>query len=169
MTSKEYYEKNKEKWSAYYKARRQRKPLYSTWHSMLVRTGIRVGAKDHDRRIYIDREISICDSWLNYREFESWALAHGWKEGLQIDRIDNDKGYDPSNCRFVTPKENSRNRRNCHKIQIGDKQVKFIELYEEYDGVKPPYKIAEGRLKLGWDWVRAITTPVINKPQGRNP
>lgn len=158
---KRYYATHKEKWDKYYSAKKQSKPLYAVWHGILVRTGVRVGAKESDVRTYQDRQIGICDSWLNYREFETWALSNGWKSGLQIDRIDNNKGYDPSNCRFVTAKENCRNRRSCHKIQVGDRQINFIELYEQYDGTKPPYKIAENRLRKGWNWVRAITTPVI--------
>jgi len=62
---------------------------------------------------YGGRGIKICDEWLNDREsFLSWCIDSGYKSNLTIDRIDNDKGYSPENCRWVTIKDNSRNRSN---------------------------------------------------------
>lgn len=61
---------------------------------------------------YGGRGITMCPKWLNNKKaFIQWALTHGFKEELQIDRIDNNKGYSPENCRFVTSKQQSRNRR----------------------------------------------------------
>ncbi len=58
------------------------------------------------------RGIKVCYEWLNNRKrFMSWALSNGYENGLQIDRIDNDKGYSPNNCRWVTRQENCKNRR----------------------------------------------------------
>lgn len=75
-----------------------KKRVYSTWHKRY---------KD-----YGGRGITICDEWKNsYENFYRWALANGWQKGLQIDRIDNDGNYEPSNCRWVTNKENCQNRR----------------------------------------------------------
>ena len=61
---------------------------------------------------YKKRNIHVCDEWQVSQNFIDWALDNGYKEGLQIDRIDNDKGYYPGNCRFVTPKQNANNRSN---------------------------------------------------------
>ena len=47
-----------------------------------------------------------------------WALDNGYKDNLQIDRIDGDGNYEPVNCRFVTQKENSRNRKGCIKMSM---------------------------------------------------
>ena len=60
---------------------------------------------------YGGRGISICDEWRESPvAFCEWALANGWSADLQIDRIDNEGNYEPSNCRFVTHAENQRNR-----------------------------------------------------------
>jgi hypothetical protein len=61
---------------------------------------------------YGGRGINICDEWLhNRKSFFDWAFVNGFKAGLTIDRIDNNKGYEPDNCRFATMKEQSKNKR----------------------------------------------------------
>ena len=50
--------------------------------------------------------------------FRAWALANGYAEDLTIDRIDNDRGYDPGNCRWVTLLENNRNRPSHNKLSV---------------------------------------------------
>ena len=59
---------------------------------------------------YGGRGIKVCDEWLHDRNsFFEWAMKNGYKEGLQIDRINNDGNYEPSNCRWVTQIENCNN------------------------------------------------------------
>lgn len=60
---------------------------------------------------YGARGIFVCDEWHDSRAFVEWALSHGYEEGMQLDRIDNDGPYSPENCRWVTPKQNCRNTR----------------------------------------------------------
>lgn len=63
---------------------------------------------------YGARDIKVCDEWLNsFTSFYDWAINNGYRKSLQLDRIDNDDDYKPSNCRFVTPIENSNNKRTC--------------------------------------------------------
>ena len=99
--------------------------LYSVWMDMLVRGGVHKGASEKDKHNYQDRGITVCDEWLVFENFRDWALSHGYKEGLQIDRVDNDKGYCPENCRWVTPKENANNRRNTIRLEDGTSLAMF--------------------------------------------
>lgn len=62
---------------------------------------------------YGARGITVCEEWANdFAAFYEWARSNGWEPGLEIDRINNDEGYLPTNCRFVTRQINSRNRRS---------------------------------------------------------
>lgn len=95
----------------------RRHPLYTVWRSMLTRTGVYKGANDdNNRRNYIGRGISVCEEWQDFRNFYEWSVAHGYETGLQIDRTDNDLGYSPDNCRWVTQRENTNNRRNTRML-----------------------------------------------------
>lgn len=93
--------------------------IYSVWHGILKRTGIHKGANEEHKRDYIDRGIAVCDEWKTFENFRDWALSHNYSDGLQIDRIDNDKGYCPENCRFVSCRENVNNRRNTLRLPDG--------------------------------------------------
>lgn len=62
---------------------------------------------------YGGRGITICEEWLSdFWSFHDWALAHGYADGLTIDRINNDKGYSPDNCRWATRADQNRNKRH---------------------------------------------------------
>lgn len=66
-------------------------------------------SKHYDR--YGGRGIIICDEWLNnYELFYNWSMNNGYKEGLTIDRINNNGNYEPKNCRFITIAEQQRNK-----------------------------------------------------------
>ena len=102
MYKKEYYQNNKKNWKQYRENKMKKYPLYTVWHGILVRVGVRPNAKDHEIRDYINQGISVCKEWLSYENFHSWAMSNGYQKGLAIDRIDVNKGYGPENCRFVT-------------------------------------------------------------------
>lgn len=65
---------------------------------------------------YGGRGIKICDEWnqkkIGFINFYNWSINNGYKEGLTIDRINNDGNYEPSNCRWVTNEVQQRNKSN---------------------------------------------------------
>ena len=65
---------------------------------------------------YGARGITVCDEWRKIRAFRQWAYANGYAPHLTIDRINNDDGYSPGNCRWVTIKENCNNRSSTHFV-----------------------------------------------------
>ncbi len=84
-----------------------RHPLYIKIYQIYSRC---YNPKHDNYKYYGGRGITVCDEWRNNnRAFVVWGLANGWRPGLEIDRIDNDKGYSPDNCHFVTRQQNVRN------------------------------------------------------------
>lgn len=84
-------------------------PLYRTWESMIRR------CSDPRRKgwpRYGGRGIRVCEEWQQIEIFIQWCEANGWQRGLQIDRINNDGNYEPSNCRIVTALVNQRNKKS---------------------------------------------------------
>lgn len=101
-------------------------PWYPTYKAMMQRCGHFKGAPECELHLYRDRGITVCELWKKSpRAFGDWLIAHGWRKGLQIDRIDNSQGYSPENCRVVTPKENTNNRRNTTVLNDGTSLAMF--------------------------------------------
>lgn len=105
--------------------------LYPVYDNMLKRC---YKLTDENYKFYGERGIHVCEEWLNHRNnFYDWAIHHGWKIGLCLDRIDVNGNYEPDNCRFVTPKENGRNKRNNRFIVYKDKNYVFSEFCELFN------------------------------------
>ena len=83
--------------------------LYRRWKGMRERCYY---TKHKSYEYYGGRGIEVCDEWKDsFVNFKEWAMRNGFKEELSIDRIDNDGNYEPSNCRWVTHKEQMNNTR----------------------------------------------------------
>lgn len=92
--------------------------LYNSWHAMKNRC---YNPKHDNYPNYGGRGISVCDDWRkSYVAFHDWAVSHGWRRGLTIDRIDPNGNYEPKNCRWASKVEQARNRRCNHYLIIGD-------------------------------------------------
>lgn len=84
--------------------------LYQIYTSMKDRC-YRENARDYHR--YGARGIKVCSEWLDsFDIFRTWALQNGYSDDLTLDRIQNDLGYSPDNCRWVTKKAQANNRSN---------------------------------------------------------
>ena len=87
--------------------------LYGIWNHMKTRCYVK---SYHAFRHYGGRGITVCDEWANdFQAFYDWAMSHGYRDDLSIDRIDVNGNYEPSNCRWATQKEQVSNRRNAKK------------------------------------------------------
>ena len=104
------------------------KELFNLWQTMKSRCE---NPKRENYERYGARGIKVCEEWHEAKNFVEWALNNGYKKGLQLDRIDNNKGYSPENCRFVTATENSRNRRNTKLLTINGETKCVAEWCEQ--------------------------------------
>lgn len=137
--------------------------LYSCWCAMRKRCLDTTGK--HPR--YAGRGIAICDEWQEYPAFEAWALANGYSDSLEIDRIDFDGHYHPENCRWVTRIEQANNKSNNHR-ETYEGETKTLAEWARDPRCQVHYDLLDGRLRQGWNFARAFTTPVI-KPKATPP
>lgn len=118
--------------------------LFSVYHTMKGRC---YNPSDHKYHRYGMRGIKMCDEWLNNPEsFYDWALANGYKEGLSIDRINNDGNYCPENCRWVDAKTQANNKSNNTRYEYNG-MIKTISEWADYLGIT--YTAAKSRIKRG--------------------
>ena len=87
--------------------------LYHIWVGMRARCR---NPKDQQYDLYGGRGIAVCAEWNDYETFRQWAMSSGYAEHLTIDRINNDDGYNPQNCRWATPREQANNTRKTRLI-----------------------------------------------------
>jgi hypothetical protein len=96
--------------------------LYKVWASMLNRCS---NEKHKAFPSYGGRGITVVDSWKDFKIFSQWAYENGYEDKLSIDRIDNNLGYFPNNCRWTTNKVQGRNTRINQNNTSGYRGVSF--------------------------------------------
>jgi hypothetical protein len=139
--------------------------LYHTWSGMVKRC---TNEKCPAWKNYGARGISVCDEWSSDpREFIEWAATAGWSPGLELDRIDNNAGYSPSNCRFVTRTVNANNRRVNVNIDAWGEAKTASEWSRDRRCNVSLNRILK-RLELGWGGELAISTPALKDRNGEN-
>ena len=97
--------------------------IYRIYRHMINRCG---NANVESFPIYGGRGIAVCDEWDNFEAFHEWSRANGYADNLSIDRIDNNKGYSPSNCRWVSVTDQARNKRNTTGSIEAAKMVRYL-------------------------------------------
>lgn len=138
--------------------------LFARWRLMISK------CYSASKSPYRKNGIKVCDEWIGrdgFRNFAEWAMSHGFSTDLVIDRIDTYGNYCPDNCRWVTTKENNRNRRDTVFIQTNDGKIPLVEFCEKKYGDKIPshtnmYRRLYQRIKAGkpYDELLSADQPV---------
>lgn len=111
-----------------------------------------------DYKNYGAKGIKMCDEWLNdFETFYHWALEHGYKRGLTIDRLCNSRGYSPGNCHWVPRSVQGLHRSNNTRIEA-DGKILTISQWSRLNGIRQDTIVR--RLESGWDPADAVTKPV---------
>lgn len=146
--------------------------LYSVWQDMKSRCFYK---NDRNYHNYGGRGITICDDWLNYSKFRTWAYSTGYDKNAAfgectIDRINVNENYEPSNCRWITNKEQQKNKRPSNEwkkrtvrrrsfVNYKNKQINKIDLCKKY-GISVP--MFDYRIKVkGMNVEEALRTPKL--------
>ena len=109
------------------------------------------------KKDYYDRGITICPEWVNgFKAFYDWSMSNGYRDGLTLDRIDNDKRYSPENCRWVDMKVQANNRRNNVYIKYMG-ETKTMKQWCDYLGVD--YGLVRNRRRRGIEPPRLFDPP----------
>lgn len=135
--------------------RQKNKRLYSIWKGVKQRC-CQPSHKDYYE--YGNKGICICDEWKDFENFYEWSIKNNYDDTLTIDRIDNSNGYSPTNCRWVSKKEQARNRTSNRKITYNGTTKIAIE-WAEYLGM--PKNTFLNRLYRGWSIEKSIKTPIL--------
>ena len=123
---------------------------YRKWDSMIARCT----RPSHPSFAYYGaRGVAVCERWLgSYAAF--LADMGEAPPGLWLDRIDNAKGYEPGNCRWVTPKESAKNRGKTGAPRDPD------SLAGKARAANMPYYIVYQRVTRGWPVEKALSVPM---------
>ncbi len=136
---------------------RRSHPLFETWKMMKRRCKSKTGS-GYER--YGARGITVCDRWD--KSFRDFVADVGDKPGddYSLDRIDNSKGYEPSNVQWATPAMQARNKRTNRVLEYKGKSLCLKDMAREFN-INPD--TLRSRIDEGWDVADAIETPVSAK------
>lgn len=127
---------------------------YNSWQSMLGRCQ-NENNKNFPR--YGGRGISVCERW---QQFENFFADMGERPiGKTLDRTDVNGNYEPSNCKWSTPSEQSANTRRALVYSFDGETLPLI-VWAERTGIG--YSTLKNRIRnYGWSVERALTTPIL--------
>ena len=110
--------------------------IYSIWHSMKQRC---LNPNNTNYKNYGGRGIKVCNRWLEFKNF--YKDMGDRPEGKELDRINNDGNYEPSNCRWITHIENNRNKRTTKLTPKQVKEIRILSLYFKRKWLAKHYKV----------------------------
>ena len=135
----------------------RRERLYTIWANMKARC---FNPNSKDYKAYGGRGITVCQEWKdNYVAFKKWAIQNGYDNKLTIDRIDVNKDYEPSNCRWTDMVVQENNRTNNHMLEFGGESHTILE-WSRITEINPNTICT--RLRRGWSIQKTLTI----KPKG---
>ena len=145
-----------------YKDGRKGTRLYRIYNNMKTRC---YNPNADSYKYYGARGVKIYPEWLkDFANFKEWALSHGYREDLTIERLDVNGDYTPNNCTWATYKVQANNMRSNHLVTIDGITMNLSE-WAEYYGIN--VKTVRDRLLRGWDIKRALVTPADPKYRKR--
>lgn len=118
--------------------------LYRIWYNMHKRC--EDPKKDHFDK-YGGRGIRVCAEWSDFFAFKLWAMTHGYTDDLSIDRIDGDGNYEPSNCQWITQKQQMQNISTNRHITFNGKTYTVPQFA---DSLSVPIYSIRNHLRAGW-------------------
>lgn len=141
-----------------------RTPLYRSYHDMIDRCTLPTKS---NFKHYGGRGIKVCDEWKDeYLTFYEWAIANGYQEGLQLDRIDNDGDYCPGNCRWADKVTQENNKRTNHRIEFNGENHTVTE-WARIKGLRKGTIL--GRIKRGWSIEEVLNAPLGQRRTNAKP
>ena len=129
--------------------------LRRAWQNMLRRCEDATYPQFYD---YGGRGITVCAEWHDLDTFRVWAREAGWERGLEIDRVDNSKGYEPENCRWATRTVNQRNTRKSVLLTAFG-ETKTVAAWLEDSRCLVHWRTLYRRVEQGWPGEVALTKP----------
>lgn len=128
--------------------------IYKIWTGMKMRC---LNKNNTNYHRYGGRGITVCKDWLKFENFYN-DMKHGYSDKVELDRIDNTKGYSKENCRWASHFKNCNNRSTSKRIfKYKNKMYTIAELVKI--GNFRPGTLQE-RIKNGWSIKKAMETPV---------
>jgi hypothetical protein len=130
---------------------------YRSWHALTQRGITKKGTYAH---------VSVCERWSGDRGFANFLSDMGERpEGHSIERLDNTRGYEPSNCTWATSLQQAQNMRHTGRVTISGETCSIKEWCRRLD---ISYGLVKQRRQRGMSLLSALTTPIDVSKRNRN-
>lgn len=134
--------------------------LYRIWQGMRYRCE---NPRNEGFKNYGGRGVTVSGEWLDFDQFQKWAIEAGYRDDLEIDRIDVNGNYEQKNCHWVSRIENQKNKRTTRKVIYAGKEMCLSDAAKTA-GIKPATVF--GRLGSGMTVEEALSKTVPPQNEG---